>query len=259
MGPLPMEMRRCFAWLRSNHNAVIAVFTVGIFVVSAIYALVATLQWCTMRGQLGEMQAGGRQTDRQLIVIEGATRATVGADVVIDWKSVRHQQGTHRLRLVLKLANKGKTAAEHVCVAANIGFQTPEHKDYTFTNSDSDFASTDIFTLQPPTFSSGLPRAARDSIGFRTDIRRPYTIADAQGGFVYIWGKYRYKDLLNTLIVKPFCFQAPAKSVFASPEGDADPGYDGPFDECIQREETEPPVPFSNESICSLRDPHDRQ
>lgn len=55
--PFPMEVERCLAWIRRNHSAVTAITTVGIFLVTAVYAVFAALQWRAMQSQLREMQA----------------------------------------------------------------------------------------------------------------------------------------------------------------------------------------------------------
>jgi hypothetical protein len=48
--PFPVELKTVIEWInRLNHNAITSVFTVGIFLATAIYAVVATLQWCAMR------------------------------------------------------------------------------------------------------------------------------------------------------------------------------------------------------------------
>lgn len=61
-----MELKRALEWFTQNHNVVTAVFTVAIAFATVVYAVVATLQWCVMRGQLSEMQAT-RQLERPWI------------------------------------------------------------------------------------------------------------------------------------------------------------------------------------------------
>ncbi len=56
--PIPMELKRILDWIKNpiNHSTVIAGFTGLIFFATAAYAVIATLQWDAMRGQLQEMK-----------------------------------------------------------------------------------------------------------------------------------------------------------------------------------------------------------
>jgi len=58
--PIPVEMKRCIAWARRNHNAIIAFSSVGILVVTTLYAVFAYLQWSTMQDQLTDYESGQR-------------------------------------------------------------------------------------------------------------------------------------------------------------------------------------------------------
>jgi len=65
---LPMELQRIVEWFRTlNHDRVTALFTVGIFVATAVYAVVATLQWSAMREQSHTMQRQLEMADRPWI------------------------------------------------------------------------------------------------------------------------------------------------------------------------------------------------
>ncbi len=60
--PIPVELKRIVKWIRDpiNHNAIIATFTALIFVATSAYAVIATLQWWTMQGQLEQMRDARR-------------------------------------------------------------------------------------------------------------------------------------------------------------------------------------------------------
>lgn len=118
---LPMEMKRCIAWVRDNHNAVIAVCTVGILAVTAVYAVVATLQWCAMRGQLLAMQSAN-QTSRDQIRL--SVRPWVGLtddpDPIQSTPITFDQDGNASIEYQLEMKNFTGGAAQDVVSTARL-------------------------------------------------------------------------------------------------------------------------------------------
>jgi hypothetical protein len=73
--PLPIEMIRCLAWMRRNHNAVTAMFTVGIFLATSIYTVFAIKQWLAMNESNAINRENVESVQRALVFFSGQTES----------------------------------------------------------------------------------------------------------------------------------------------------------------------------------------
>jgi hypothetical protein len=107
---LPMELQRIGEWFKTlNHNAVTAVFTVGIFVATAVYAVVATLQWSAMRQQSSTMQRQLEMADRPWI-----------KDAVRSASDFTAQHGAFSWAVTIRTENVGHSVASAIYPEAKL-------------------------------------------------------------------------------------------------------------------------------------------
>src|SRR5271166_3295169 len=100
--PTPPEaLMRAWEQITEHSNAVMAFFTILIFVATTAYAVIASLQWCVMRTQSSILQNQLEMSERPWIIVFGPYR----------WFPITFNNGTLRLPTVLQVTNNGHSQA----------------------------------------------------------------------------------------------------------------------------------------------------
>jgi len=148
-------IRRFLNWLGANHNAVTATFTVGIFLVTAIYAGVALMQWTEMKKQSGAAR-DALETERQTLI--ASERPWLDVNVVPDDLTFDSSGG--HLTVAFVLDNAGHSPAQNVEVQSAAFSESSKHNPWfeqndlchqwngpstSLTNTPSAFARATVF------------------------------------------------------------------------------------------------------------------
>jgi len=185
---LPVEMKvsidRCLAWLSKNHNAVTAVSTCLIFVVTALYALFAILQWRAMKESNQINRASLYAVQRAFITFD-----RIAQDVV----RVTDPPGTNKVvgyafQINAKWQNVGNTPATDVVTV----FGIRDHQMMDEPNEEM-FSGIGQLKDQPILWTAAVgPSTPLESRNFYVPVQ---ALTDITGGNErFMWGWVFYRD-----------------------------------------------------------------
>ena len=178
--PLPMEFKALLEWMRDskNHEPVTAVFTIGIFVATAIYAVFAIFQWCAM----GESNRINRTA------LESVQRPFIFVSQMNSQRFLEPlpSQKVSSVELSFIWRNSGTTPAKYLRARVSHTFtpgDEPLPKDFSFP----DYEKTDTRMFISPQ-------------GAATYFAATLTAKDADEIFrkqesAYFWGWAKYNDI----------------------------------------------------------------
>jgi hypothetical protein len=191
--PSPMELKRISEWFNGlNHDGVTALFTVGIFIATAIYAVVATLQWCAMRrsneinnGALVSVQRAFVSPRRREItpIIDSKLNQATAVQIDVGWEN----NGT----------TPAKSLTQHVSTRWD---KNPIPDNFDFP--DQWFPNVD-HTVRPTYLGP------KGSLGGGIFMVPAQALKAIQEGnyHVYYWGWARYNDVFLQQHLTELCFE----------------------------------------------------
>jgi len=192
-----------FVVVPKHANAIVAIFSVLLFVATSLYCVFAALQW-------NELKIQGR-----------IARYALGEPRVVPnwWMGIYHSEQTQKMWAYIRVQNDGKTNAEFVSVAANFEFRPsdPQPTDYRFRPSD--FKDTAPNMLVPFTSSDYFASVRYDLIQQISPAEYPAY----KESKLYVWGIIRFQDFLGDRDEVPFC-RYTTGDVFANKSGEGIPG-----------------------------------
>ncbi len=166
-------------------NAVMAFFTILIFLATSAYAVIATLQWCAMRDQLGEMQKSTemerrRAEDQEEAIVRLRTDGPAAFDNV------------EQVRVINSGKVKSRNLEAHVDISLNDSMTNTKIRDLASVNiSNSELAGNDQSVSQ----GVNLALTAQDW----------QTLTDTNAVIMHT-GHIRYENGFGRTVDEPYCY-----------------------------------------------------
>ncbi len=193
---LPMELKRIIEWFNTlNHDGVTALFTVGIFVATAIYAVVAIAQWCAMRNS-NEINRDALRSVQRAFVTFSPSLDTI----------IRITPQTNRANywdFTIPMENSGVTPTKGMTGRANIWTGHDKIPD-DFTFPDTGNSPPQLLVLGPKGKTDLGP------IGVTPDIIEALESVPKGGSWhLYFYGWAKYRDIFEGTPehVTKFCYE----------------------------------------------------
>jgi hypothetical protein len=202
-----------FVVVPQHANALVAIFSVLLFLATTAYVFFAALQWNEMKK--------ATVTQRQI------AKLAYGEPIIRlnAYTGIFHDEQLKKIWATVRIQNDGRTDAKFIRIATRMEFRDVDPPPEYYAFSDKDWNYTEPNYLPPFSIAGQYANSTNDLTKEIPPVHKNRRL--------YVWGKYKWEDSLSAGEDDLFCRYA-SQEVFDIFDNRSGPngGYGGPYIDC---------------------------